>query len=219
MKKNSEQHIITSWKKNIQPWVEALHNGKIKSRVLVTNKAIVDAVSSRNPLNILDVGCGEGWLVRAVSRIGIKGLGIDIFPNFVNIAKKEGSGKFRTMPYEEVSLNTIAEKFAVIVCNFSLLGDKSVQHIFKQAPFLLQENGAFIVQTIHPVEGCGKCKYEDGWREGNWIGFSENFVDPAPWYFRTLENWKSLFLINGFKLVDILEPLNPKTNKPASIHR
>ncbi len=38
MKKYSDQKIIDSWKKNVQPWVVTVRTGEIESRLLVTTK-------------------------------------------------------------------------------------------------------------------------------------------------------------------------------------
>ena len=216
MEKFSDQQIIDSWKKNVQPWVKAIRNGEIESRLLVTNKTIVDAVIERKPKTVLDIGCGEGWLVRELKKVGIDSLGIDVIPELIDFAQTKG-GRFTSLSYEDLSGNMLQEKFDTIVCNFSLLGKESVINVFRQAPFLLNEGGSIIVQTIHPVAGCGEGDYKDGWREGSWAGFSNNFCDPAPWFFRTLETWTNLFLDNGFNIRKILEPVNPKTKKPASI--
>jgi len=217
MERFSDKQIIESWKMNAHPWIAAVRDGEIESRLLATNKAIVDAVLSRKPNTILDIGCGEGWLVRELSSLGVDALGIDIVPEFIKYASEKGSGRFRSLSYEETSLISLDEKFDAVVCNFSLLGNESVHHLFQQMPLILNKGGSFIVQTIHSVAGCGENEYEDGWREESWTGFSDRFTDPAPWYFRTLETWSSLFLENGFNLVETLEPLNPKTGTPASI--
>ncbi len=216
MKKFSDQKIIDSWGNNVQPWVVVVRTDEIESRLLVTNKAIIDAVLAQAPKTVLDVGCGEGWLVRELSKVGIKALGIDAVPKLIEYAQKEGGGKFKTITYEGLSSDVIEEKFDVIVCNFSLLGNESVNHLFKQAPSLLNEGGSLLVQTIHPLTESGE-QYKDGWREGSWVGFNHKFSDPAPWYFRTLETWETLFLNNGFKLSKMLEPLNKKTKVPASV--
>jgi len=217
MKKFTDRQIVDSWKKNVQPWVTAIREGEIESRLLVTNKAIVDAVIERTPKTVLDVGCGEGWLVRELGKVGINSLGIDVIPELIEFAQKEGGGRFKSLSYEDLSGNILQEKFDAIVCNFSLLGNESVINVFRQAPSLLNEGGSLIVQTIHPVAGCGECNYQDGWREGSWAGFSNKFCNPAPWYFRTLETWTNLLLDNGFNICKILEPLNPKIKIPASI--
>ncbi len=217
MQKFSDKIIISSWIKNVKPWITAIREEEIESRQLVTNKAIIDAVTEISPLTVLDVGCGEGWLVRELTRSGIKCLGIDAVPEFIKYAQNEGDGKYKLVSYEELSFDNVKEKFDILVCNFSLLGHKSVIHLFHEAPSLLNENGSILIQAIHPISACGERQYEDGWREGSWAAFSNEFSDPAPWYFRTLESWKALFMENGFLLKKTLVPLNPKTQNPASI--
>lgn len=77
--------IIDSWGKNTAPWVAAVRNGEIESRILATNQAIVDTVRSLSPATGLDIGCGEGWLVRALD--GIAMLGVDAVPGLVEAAR------------------------------------------------------------------------------------------------------------------------------------
>jgi 2-polyprenyl-3-methyl-5-hydroxy-6-metoxy-1,4-benzoquinol methylase len=217
MKKFSDRKIIESWNNNVNPWVNAVRGGEIESRVLVTNRAIVEAIVQRAPATVLDIGCGEGWLVRELAKTGIDCLGVDVVPALIDSATQAGGGRFQVLSYEELSPHNVRQRFDCIVCNFSLLGNESVHHVFRQAPALLNNGGAFIVQTIHPITAGGEAEYKDGWRAGSWTGFSTEFCDPAPWYFRTLESWQSLFAENDFKLDTMLEPLNLKTQKPASI--
>lgn len=202
--------------KNALPWVTAVRMGEIESRLLVTNKAITDVILSQKPNTVLDIGCGEGWLVRELNKAEIKSIGIDAVAELIEHAQNEGGGKFKTISYDGIAKGEVKEKFDVIVCNFSLLGKESVDNLFQYMPSMLNTDGAFIIQTIHP-EVDGDENYKDGWREGSWAGFNAEFSDPAPWYYRTLDSWKSLFIRNGLKLREILEPLNEKTNAPASI--
>ncbi len=213
----SDKDIIESWQLNARHWISAIRKGEVESRIQVTNKAIIDVITERNPDSVLDVGCGEGWLVRELEKCGIQSLGVDVIDELINSARQEGGGRFNQIAYENLSFNTLKEKFDVVVCNFSLLGNESVMGIFKQVPGLLNDAGAFIVQTVHPVVGCGNKEYIDGWREGSWVGINENFTKPAPWYFRTMETWKTLFVNNGFKLNKITEPVYHKTQTPASV--
>jgi 2-polyprenyl-3-methyl-5-hydroxy-6-metoxy-1,4-benzoquinol methylase len=213
----SDQQIIDSWKINARPWVTAVRGGEIESRLLVTNKAIIDAVIETEPKTVLDAGCGEGWLVRELDKLGVSSLGVDVVPELIEFAQKKGGGRFKCISYDKLSYDALKERFDAIVCNFSLLGNESVIQMFEQAPDLLNEDGSFIVQTIHPVIGCGDEKYIDGWRKGSWGGFNEKFSHPAPWYFRKMESWKKLFKHYGFTLSKILEPLNQKTNVVASV--
>lgn len=213
----SDEQIVNSWQENAMQWVSAIRGGEVESRVLVTNKAIVNAVLEREPKTVLDIGCGEGWLVRELGQSGISCLGIDVVSELIASAKKEGGGRFIQIAYENLSYERLKEKFDVVVCNFSLLGNESVSQVFSAVSGLLNESGSFIVQTIHPVAGCGDEQTIDGWREGSWAGFNQKFRNPAPWYFRTLASWETMFINHGFRLIKKLEPFNRKINAPASV--
>jgi 2-polyprenyl-3-methyl-5-hydroxy-6-metoxy-1,4-benzoquinol methylase len=215
MKKDIQ--ITESWKKNSAPWIKAIEGSEIKSRVLVTDQAIVNAILSINPDKILDIGCGEGWLVRKLEENGIEALGIDVVPELIEQAKSKNQGRFKLLSYEKLTYGSLNETFDGLTCNFSLLGKESVEHVFSQSTELLNTDGYFIIQTIHPIFGCGKDEYEDGWREGSWSGFNDEFTDPPPWYFRTIESWKELFLQHKFTIKHVKEPIHPNTNVPASI--
>jgi SAM-dependent methyltransferase len=210
-----DTNIIDSWGKNAAPWVTAVREGEIESRLLVTNRAIVDAVRSRAPASGIDIGCGEGWLVRALD--GVTMLGVDVVPGLVDAARQAGGGEFRTMSYEEIAQGRLNLALDVAICNFSLLGEASVAGLFRAAPSFLRPGGALIVQTMHPVAACGDAPYRDGWREGSWAGFNDGFTDPPPWYFRTLASWVKLFSEHGFEQLELREPLHPHTGKPASL--
>jgi 2-polyprenyl-3-methyl-5-hydroxy-6-metoxy-1,4-benzoquinol methylase len=213
----SEARIVECWHSNAEAWTAAVRERRIDSRTLVTDQAIVDAVRSRSPRCVLDIGCGEGWLGRALAASGIDLLGIDVVPGLISQAQEGGGGEFRVASYEEAATGTLGFTADVAVCNFSLLGKDSVETIFKAIPSLLNTGGAFIIQTLHPVVACGEAPYRDGWREGSWAGFSCDFTDPAPWYFRTLDSWLALFRRHGLQLLQLREPLDPRSQRPASV--
>lgn len=213
----SDAKIIDSWLKNTAPWTEAVRSGAIASRTLATNQAIVDAVRSRSPRSGVDIGCGEGWLVRALDSVAM--VGVDVVPGLIDEARRASpeGGDFRVMSYEDLAAGKLNATFDVAVCNFSLLGKESVEALFQSTGAFLRPGGSMIVQTIHPLAACDEGEYRDGWREGSWAGFSTAFSDPAPWYFRTLGGWLSLFSLNGMRLVEVREPLHPETGKPLSL--
>jgi len=217
MTKLSDDNIIASWHKNARPWVNAIRNNEIPSRVLVTNQAIIDTITQLAPKTVLDIGCGEGWLVRELIKGAIDCLGVDGVPALVDSAYKGGAGRFKTLSYAQLANNELHETFDLAVCNFSLLGNESVNGLFQAIPSLLNKDGYFVVQTLHPLATCGAEHYTDGWREGSWDGFSDQFHDPAPWYFRTLESWQALFTNHDLPLKQIIEPTKPDDRQPISI--
>lgn len=212
-----EENIIKSWNQNARAWVNAIEQNEIESRILVTNKTVVDTVVAKKPQKTLDIGCGEGWLTRALCNYGIDVLGIDVVPELITEAQKKGIGRFQELSYQDLSFEVIGEKFDVMVCNFSLLGNQSVSDVFGSVSSLLEEGGFFIVQTLHPNIKSNEYEVKDGWREGSWAGFNSKFTNPPPWYFRTLTSWKALFKENGLKISEVLEPINLISETYASI--
>jgi 2-polyprenyl-3-methyl-5-hydroxy-6-metoxy-1,4-benzoquinol methylase len=166
---------------------------------------------------VLDIGCGEGWLVRALAEHGVRGLGVDVVPELVDAATRAGGGEFRVASYEDIADGTLHVTVDAAVANFALIGEHSVANLLRRMPALLTSRGVVIVQTVHPLVAGGDHPYVDGWRAGSWAGFSADFSDPAPWYFRTMESWVRLFVDSGLRLLEIREPVHPTTQKPASV--
>ena len=226
----NDKSVIDSWNQNASAWINTIENDEIASRKLVTNKAIIDAVTSYSPANILDIGCGEGWLTRELTIKGVKAWGVDGVDKLIEKAQLMNCGNFLVASYEDiVNSNKIpatplfqgglfSEKsFDAAVCNFSLLGKETVDNLINSIPGLLKNKKLLFIQTLHPVMGCGDLPYIDGWRKELWNGFNSEFKKPAPWYFRKLETWINLLKSAGFFILECQEPINPITQKPASI--
>ena len=229
----SDAQVIDSWHTNAAAWTRAVREGRIESRRQVTDAAIVQAVlncepppsgasaalgaARCRPRTVLDLGCGEGWLVRALAGHGIAGTGVDAVDALVAQAQQAGGGSFAVASYEAIADGALAVRADVVVANFSLLGDAAVERLLRRVPSLLEPGGSFIVQTLHPVAACGDRPYVDGWRDGTWAGFGDEFTDPAPWYFRTVGSWVALLARAGLRVAELREPLHPATGAPASI--
>ncbi|HUD41154.1 MAG TPA: class I SAM-dependent methyltransferase [Dokdonella sp.] len=209
--------ILAAWLRNAAPWEAAVREQRIESRRLVTDQAIVAAVKDAAPRRVLDLGCGEGWLARALSAEGIAVTGVDAVPELIEAACRHGGGAFHVVAYEQLAAAVPGAPFDAVVCNFSLLGEQSVEEVFAALPALLVPGGRCIVQTLHPLIACGDGPYRDGWREGSWAGIDGDFTDAPPWYFRTLESWVGLLLRHGLMLEALREPLHPATGRPASV--
>jgi SAM-dependent methyltransferase len=213
----NEEKIIESWIGNAAPWTNAIRRREIDSR-LVTDTAIVGVIKQERPRTVLDIGCGEGWLARALAAEGIEVTGLDVVPELIQRAQEAGGGRFHVASFEDIASGRagIAGHFAV--CNFSLLGKESVERLLAALPSLLGADGVLIIQTVHPLMACeDRLPYRSGWREETWAGFHSQFCSAAPWYFRTLPDWTDLLRSSGLQLTRILEPLQPETARPLSL--
>lgn len=214
---NPEAQILQTWVTNADPWTTAVRQQAIASRRLVTDVAIAQTVLHFRPQTVLDLGCGEGWLTRRLSRQGLNVLGVDAVSTLIEHAQELGEGRYQQIGYEAVVEGQLECRVDLVVCNFSLFGKESVEQLVEYIPNLLRPGGALVIQTLNPETACGNAEYTDGWRQGSWDGFSAEFVDPAPWYFRRQDSWESLLTNSGFQLHDVRSPLHPQTHQPVSL--
>ena len=214
--------VLRCWQDNAAPWTAAVREAKIRSRTLVTNKAVVDAILARAPKRVLDLGCGEGWLSWSLAAKGIRVLGVDAIEALVDAAKSSPSDAeptplFRQLDYDKVPLALVGERFDLIVCNFSLLDQVGVAKLMRAISTLLAPNGTLLIQTLHPdYVGTAQTR-SDGWRSESWQGIGDDFRGKAPWYYRTMRSWRQLFAESGLQLTQRVEPLHPETGLPASV--
>lgn len=210
--------IAGSWDANAAAWTETVRGGHLASRRLVTDRAVTDAVLARSPGRVLDVGCGEGWLVRALAAAGVEATGVDGSAELVRRAAEAGGGRFLHLRYDDVIRDPAALEgpYDVAVFSFALL-DRDVAPLLAAVARALAPGGAVVIQTVHPFTACGDAPYRDGWREERFDGFGAVFAAPMPWYFRTLGSWVRALGRAGLEVAQVDEPLHPETGRPASL--
>jgi 2-polyprenyl-3-methyl-5-hydroxy-6-metoxy-1,4-benzoquinol methylase len=211
--------IERSWDGNAAAWTTLVRSGGIASRRLVTDAVVVDAVLALRPARVLDLGCGEGWLTRALCDRGVSAVGADGCAALIDAARREGGGGFVLAGYDDLAADPTRAGigFDAVVANFALLHDDAVLgpllHGLRQA---LAPRGALIIQTVHPA--AAGAPWRDGWRTEDFRGFG-TAADwrPMPWYFRTAGSWLALLRAAGYVLDELREPLHPETGVPASL--
>ena len=118
-----ESTLLQSWHDNAHAWIDVIRSGAIESRQQVTDQAILLAIMGRQPQRVLDLGCGEGWLLRALADRGIEAVGVDGDATLVEAARAAGSANVHVASYEalvEASVD-IGRDYELICANFSLL--------------------------------------------------------------------------------------------------
>ncbi len=131
-------------------------------------KVLGDAISARlagSPrLNILDGGCGPGWLAYNLSADGHNVIGCDASPQLINIAKSRyPKTKFDTadltaaLPYQD-------SQFDCAILSLSALDLADQEAAFKNLRRVLKTGGKLIMTTVNPYYG-----YPVGlWKRGLW---------------------------------------------------
>jgi 2-polyprenyl-3-methyl-5-hydroxy-6-metoxy-1,4-benzoquinol methylase len=210
--------MLQSWDSNADAWTDAVRERRIASRRAGTDDAIVAAVLASKPASVLDVGCGEGWLARALAAQRCRVVGIDASEALVASAWNLGGGTFVAMKYEAIGVRAaeIGAPFDVAVCNFSLL-DAELAPVLDALRGVLAARGRLVIQTVHPWVACGDAPYVDGWREETFASFGGGFTAPMPWYFRTLASWVDAIGASRFAIERIVEPVDAESGRPLSL--
>ena len=144
--------------------------------------------------------------------------GIDSSGALIANARKRGGGSFIELSYEELIRNpsVLDKKFGLIVANFSLLSE-NIRPLLETLRSLLTEDGAVIIQTVHPFSLGPNVRYEAGWRIETFAQMGNGFVARMPYYFRTFSDWIERLSAARLSIVDCREPLCADTGRPLSL--
>lgn len=215
---DTESQISKSWIDNADAWVDAVREGKIPSRRAGTDAAVIAAVLQSNPAYVVDAGCGEGWLARALTANGARVTGFDGSGALIERARERGGADFRQVSYDEfiATPESVGSSFDVAVFNFSLFAEDIIPSL-RAARAVLRDGGRVIIQTVHPFNDSQAERYVDGWRVETFATMSEAFQTPMPWYFRTMETWVRSVRAAGLTLQELREPVNQETGRPLSL--
>ncbi len=199
-----------SWIHNAAGWTTAVREGRIESRRLVTDAAILGAIRRHRPARLLDLGCGEGWLCRAVAAEGIEATGIDASAPLIAAAQAAGGARYHVLSYDQLDPAALG-RHDLLVCNFALLDDR-LPALLRHLHALRAPQGRLLIQTLHPGDTPG-----EGWREERFEAFGGGFPAAMPWYFRSREAWLAALRDNGWDDIVITETTHPHTGTPASL--
>lgn len=215
---NPARQIISSWDDNATAWTAAVREGLIPSRRAGTDAAIVEACRPFARGQVLDVGCGEGWLSRALAALGATVTGIDASAPLIAAALAAGGADFEVVPYADLVADAgrVTGPWDLIVVNFALLDEHQVP-LLRALGERLAADGRLVIQTVHPWAAMGDGPYRDAWRTETFSAFAVPFPSEMPWYFRTLSRWMHDIGEAGLHLRRLGEPPHPDTGRPLSL--
>lgn len=210
----SSASILGSWQANSQSWIATIDQNEIASRQIATNAAIVKAIQQHHPLRILDVGCGEGWLSRAIYAPERTVIGIDGVASLVkNALEKAGGPLYVCFDYDAIRQGQLPSwpPFDLIVFNFALFEDEPIFALLAQLKTMLTHRGHLIIQTIGLPE-----EEISGWRTEDWRNMNTKYPSPFPWYYRSRDDWEKELCQNGWNIHTFTSVLHPENGQLLS---
>ena len=217
----ASQHGPGLWDANARVWTRAVRERRIASRTAGADAALLDTLSALSPRRLLDAGCGEGWLIRALRQHlpACRAIGVDGAPTLIAAARAaDPVGCYHLLTYDALAAGDwrrdplMAERLAdpldAIVFNYALF-DREIAQTLRAARELLAPDGAVVIQTLPPCEPGA-----EGWRTEDFAGFGEAGWVPMRWYARSRAAWDATLAEAG--LTVSAEPAGADT-QPLSL--
>ena len=207
-----DEKIIDSWNENAEEWIRVVDTAQIDSRRF-TNKAIEKEVRGVNGNTVVDIGCGEGWLTRAITAMGKTVVGIDAIEGLLKNARTKGAETFYQMSYQDIiDGKSIPEApFDLAVFNFCLYQKDGLDKLLAATKNQLKSEGEILIQTLHPFFlFTNGLTYKSQIISNSWKGLPGNFTKGHEWYARTFEDWAQTISESGLRLAGLKEIVNDK---------
>ena len=177
---------------------------------------MLDLLGDLTGREVLDAGCGEGFLTRVLVARGARVTGLDLSPRLIQMAREKdphGAMDYRVADLSR-PLPELAERFDRIGSHL-VLNDVADHRGFAATLASLARPGARVVLAFNnPYSSVVREHIEDYFAHGAlgiYCGMSAQGVK-AHYYHRTLEEYLDAFLGTGLrlaKLVDVPEPERP----------
>ena len=178
MRMDEVEKTFDVWAKNGRAELMEVEHGKNVSKFF-------SKIKFEKPFTFLDVGCGNGWVVRKIGSLENckKSIGIDKSKKMINQAKKFSDNK-EQFYYSDIESFKTRQKFDFIFSMESLYYVNSIEKVLRKIYSLLSPGGQFI---------CGTDFYSDNKATRRW-----KKVMNIQMHLYSKKEWKSLFADAGF---------------------
>lgn len=229
MKPSEERSGITQSSRDIVDWNQiaaeyATQGDGPTSNPMYTHLASVlwECLGDLTDRNVLDLGCGDGWLSQMMSKAGANVWGIDGAEKLLEFARLRCPGREFVQADLAYGIPAQAQKFDRIVSTMVLMDIPDLTLLIQDVSRLLAKTGRFIFVILHPCFFQYKIHFAEETQE--WFRRVTNYQDPQVWriesfgghnhYHRNLTYYTELLRANNLAITRLYEP--EWTPQPAS---
>ena len=143
-----------TYARNADFWVKIIREGLDRYRTELTDQAVLDAVGDVDGLDVLDAGCGEGYMSRLLAERGARALGVDVSDSLIAV-RQDPRGRRSPRPAvhgresRRPSLRRTT-RFDVVVCNHVLSDVADPAAALRELGRVLRPGGRLVVLMLHP---------------------------------------------------------------------
>lgn len=225
----AKERIRRQWDDIASARCAQIEAGRDVSHDLVLIPAILKVTGQLKDCDVLDVGCGCGFLSRSLAVMCRSVVGVDVSGRMIEEAKARsedvGNVRFVNLSVEQFARDSKL-RCDVCVANMMLMTTPNLQESLEAIRGVIKDEGRFVFSIPHP---CFWNSYrhdepEEGfnyWQEHSVTAPFRITLDqrplPAPttYYHRSLQQYSDALRQARFTLVDLLEPEAPATAPAA----
>ena len=141
------------WENNAEFWVRIIRGRHDRYRTELTDAAVLVAAGPCHGLDVLDAGCGEGYLTREIARRGARQVtGVDKSPALI-AAARAGSADEPAARYQEADLADLpfaGASFDLVVVNHVLNDLPDIAGPVGELARVLRPGGRLVILMLHP---------------------------------------------------------------------
>jgi ubiquinone/menaquinone biosynthesis C-methylase UbiE len=231
--------IEKQWEENSRAYAELIGGKGTPHHQLILNPCVEKLLGDVSGKNLLDAGCGEGYLSRYYTEKGALVTGVDISGKLIEMCKNQSPGNVKYNVGNICDLDFIDdETFDLILCNLVLLNIPCFDDALKEFYRVLRFEGGLIFSVVHPAFNFyGPGTWEMGERDpetrrrkglffkvdqyfeekdfqGVWqTREGDKFPKPISFFHRTLSTYVNAVSEAGLEIVRIEEPRSMTEDK------
>lgn len=219
MSRDEKEETRAFWNRVARDWDVQVGDKGDSNRILNSDPVLWQFVGDVAGLNVLDAGCGTGYLSRMLHERGANVIGIDFSDRMIEIAlAKTPNIDFRLESCS--NLTSIADgSIDVVIGNYILMDTPDLDGTMRAFHRVLTIGGVAVVVFSHPCFPQGRATdspkkrgihyhwdfsyFEDRkCTDPPWEHFKSEFI----WFHRPLSSYWKAFIASGFDVVDFEEP-------------
>ena len=216
------------WDRNAEEWHRS-YGERDPNRSDLLDPLILDLLGEVKGKQILDAGCGDGYLSRKLARLGAQVIGVEISERMLAYAREEEENEPLGISYHLASCASLpflpASAFDVVLTNNVIQDLADYQGAFREFGRLLRPGGTYLHIANHPcfmTPVWGWVRDEEGRRMHRKVDYyfqrgpflcpwgAKSGMEPTVYWHRTLGDIMNELISCGFDICRVIEPEPPE---------
>ena len=153
MNNTATEALPNRYDANASFWVQIIREHRDKYRSELTDPAMLHTIGEPAGLDILDAGCGEGYLSRILAKKGANATGIDSSTKLIEAARSQNLADVPSVSFDIGSVDDLPypdSAFDLVVCNHLVNDLFDPSKPISEFARVLRSKGRLIILMLHP---------------------------------------------------------------------